>query len=211
MLHQLLHYRLSLTKPIGLLLEHAIAIWNHSTKLLHGQTPIEILFIGIKSTNPNFYFDVEFRSPCYVLDPAYKMEWIPKFTKLALECTMDCRINTLRPSIRIINLQTGNVSPQYHVIHDELFTSVHGNVSEELLTLQSGICSSNLTHRLITSTWMTSSMVILRWKDFTWGFLNDKQSRNTLLTDNLRGSGETWTHQNPMTNLIPLIFPTIKQ
>ena len=33
---------------------------------------------------------------------------------------------------RSLNLRTGYVSPQYHVVYDELFTTVHGHLTEPL-------------------------------------------------------------------------------
>ena len=44
---------------------------------------------------------------------------------------------------RILNLDTGAITPQYHVVHDKLFSTVHGAHMEELFdrTLWNGLTS----------------------------------------------------------------------
>ena len=135
LLHQLIHWPDQFDKanwPFAL--EHAIAIWNHLPRTAHGQTPIEI-FTGLKTQDPQFLLRCRvWGSPCYVLDPRLQDgKRIPKFTKRSRLGMYMGLSNQHSSSVgRILNLQTGNVSPQYHVIHDEQFTSVHGTLSDEL-------------------------------------------------------------------------------
>ena len=135
MLHQLIHWPEQFDKanwPFAL--EHSINVWNNMPRTQHGQTPLE-LFTGLKSPNRHLLNRVRvWGSPCYVLDPRLQdNKKIPKFSKRSRmgmyvgfsdqhSTTVGC----------VLNLQTGSISPQYHIIHDEEFTTVTGRLDDEL-------------------------------------------------------------------------------
>ena len=37
---------------------------------------------------------------------------------------------------RVLNLNTGSVTPQYHLVHDEQFSTVHGHLTDEVFQQQ---------------------------------------------------------------------------
>ena len=135
MLHQLIHWPDQFDKanwPFAL--EHSINVWNNMPRARHGQTPLE-LFTGIKSPNRHLLNRVRvWGSPCYVLDPRLQdNKKIPKFSKRS-RLGMYVGFSDQHSSTvgRVLNLQTGSISPQYHIIHDEEFTTVTGRLDDEL-------------------------------------------------------------------------------
>ena len=106
--------------------EHAAFLWNNLPSRTSGLAPIE-LFTGVSLTS----FDHLQRShvwgcPAYVLDPNLQDgKKLPKWQARArrgqyLGISPD-HSSTIG---RILNLRSGFISPQYHVIYDDLFATV---------------------------------------------------------------------------------------
>jgi len=81
--------------------------------------------------------------PAYVLDPKLRdgsklPKWEPESKWGQFLGNSPIHASTVR---LILNLQTGNVSPQYHVVYDDFYETVHSNEDEppaewsELFTL----------------------------------------------------------------------------
>ena len=106
--------------------EHAVFLWNNLPGRTSGVAPLE-LFTGVSLTS----FDHLQRShvwgcPAYVLDPKLQDgKKLPKWQARArrgqyLGVSPDHSSTTGR----ILNLRSGFISPQYHVIYDDLFSTV---------------------------------------------------------------------------------------
>jgi hypothetical protein len=125
LLHHALHWpdqsRLDLW-PFAL--EHVVYLWNHLPRKDSLIAPVE-LFTG--STFDNFEHIAKARvwgCPVFVLDPKLQDgNKIPKWNSRSRR-GMFVGISPAHSSTvgRIMNLRTGNVSPQYHVVYDDLFT-----------------------------------------------------------------------------------------
>ena len=91
-----------------------------------GLSPLELLSGQIEPSYDHFRCLHTCMAPCYVLDPKLQdAKKIPKWNRRS-------RLGQyLGPSEshsstvgRVLNLNTGNISPQYHVVHDDRFTTV---------------------------------------------------------------------------------------
>ena len=127
LLHQALHWpdRTQLDMwPFAL--EHAVYLWNHLPKKDSLLAPVE-LFSG--ATFDNFDHIQKARvwgCPVYVLDPKLQdgnkiPKWEPRSRRGMFVGMSQAHSSSVG---RIMNLRTGNVSPQYHVVYDDLFTTV---------------------------------------------------------------------------------------
>ena len=106
--------------------EHAVYLWNHLPKRDGQLAPIEIF----SSTKFDSYEHLQrakvFGCPVYVLEPTLQdgkklPKWNPRSRRgqnLGISVDHSSTIN------RILNLKTGHISPQYHVVYDNLFTTV---------------------------------------------------------------------------------------
>lgn len=127
MLHSLLHWPEEADASLWpLALEHAVYLWNYMPNIHSGFAPIEI-FTGTKlKTHATIMNARVWGCPVYVLDPKLQdgkkiPKWKPrsrlgKFVGYSPEHSTNVG--------RILNLQTGYVSPQFHVVYDEMFSSV---------------------------------------------------------------------------------------
>ena len=115
-------------------MEHAVYLWNHLPKESTGLSPFEHF-----TSQKQHHDDIITRSkvlfcPVYVLDPTLQDgKRLPKWTKRS-RLGM-CLGNSQQHSThigRILNLTTGAVSPQCHVVCDECFSSVHGFLTNEV-------------------------------------------------------------------------------
>ena len=119
-------------------LAHAIYIWNHLPKRDNLLSPIEI-FSGTKVDN---YARIQrshvWGCPVYVLDPKLQDgKKIPKFNPCSRRGQYLGQSSAHSSTIGcILNLNIGWVSPQYHVVYDDLFTTVPNAESGGLLDLQ---------------------------------------------------------------------------
>ena len=113
-------------------MDQAIHIWNNLPRHRSGLTPFE-LFTGTKQ--PHYGAIQQARvwgCPAYVLDPTLQDgKKLPKWQKRA-RCGMylGASPNHADSVGRILSLTTGHVSPQYHVVYDELFHTTIGALTD---------------------------------------------------------------------------------
>ena len=107
-------------------MDHAVYIWNHLPRKDSLLAPIEI-FSSVKFSSYSHLQRLHvWGCPVYVLDPKLQdgrklPKWDPRARRgqyLGVSTTHSTTIG------RILNLRTGHVSPQYHVVYDDLFTTV---------------------------------------------------------------------------------------
>lgn len=135
MMHQLIHWPEEFSPDLWpFALEHAVHIWNHMPRTSSGLSPYE-LFSGQKDPD---YTDLRrarvWGCPVYVLDPKLQDgKKIPKWKKRT-RLGMNVGSSSEHSSTvnRILSLDTGHVSPQYHVVYDELFTTVYGELTDRV-------------------------------------------------------------------------------
>ena len=133
MMNQLLHWPDQYNTNLWpFALEHAVYIWNNLPKGRNGLTPLE-LFTKLKQPKSGGLLRVRvWGSPAFVLDPALQdNKRLPKWTKRS-RCGMYLGQSHDHHSTvgKILNLQTGHVSPQFHVVYDELFTTSFGTLQD---------------------------------------------------------------------------------
>jgi len=148
MMHQLVHWPAEFDPSLWpFALEHAVHIWNNMPKETGGLTPNE-LFAGIKlPQNDAILRSRVWGCPVYVLDPKLQdgkklPKWKPR-SRLGMYLGISPGHSTTVG--RVLNIDTGYVLPQYHLVFDELYHTVNGELSDEsfdadlwntLLTLQ---------------------------------------------------------------------------
>jgi hypothetical protein len=128
MLHQVLHWpteaRLDLW-PFAL--NHAIYLWNHMPKRGTRMSPVE-LFTGSKFPNyAHLQRSHVWGCPVYVLDPTLQdgkklPKWKPRARRGLYVGVSPIHSSTVG---RVLNLNTGHVSDQYHCVYDDLFSTVN--------------------------------------------------------------------------------------
>lgn len=128
MLHAALHWpEKADIKLWPFAMQHAGAyIWNHLPDESSGLAPIEILS---KTRLPSFDCLRQLHvwgCPTFVLDPSLQDgKKLPKWKPRSLLGMYVGYAKGFASSVRyILNLKTGSVSPQYHVVHDNFFTTV---------------------------------------------------------------------------------------
>jgi len=107
-------------------MDHAVYVYNNLPKPDHKRSPIELLSKSFQSDYNHLHRLHVFGCPCYVLDPklqdGHKIpKWNPRARRgqyLGISPSHSTLVG------RILNIKTGNLSPQYHVVYDDLFTSV---------------------------------------------------------------------------------------
>ena len=127
MLHSLLHWPLQFSPELWpLALEHAAYMYNRMPNPHHGHAPLE-LFTGTKlSSYATLQQARVWGCPVYVLDPKIQdgkkvPKWNPRSRRGQFVGFSPEHASTVG---RILNLATGAISPQYHVVYDEHFTTV---------------------------------------------------------------------------------------
>jgi hypothetical protein len=131
-------------------LQHAVYLWNNLPNNTTNLAPLET-FTGIRFSNYTHLRRLHvWGCPVYVLDPKLQDgKKIPKWEP----CSRCGKFLGVSPSHSstvglILNLRTGYVSPQYHVVYDDEFTTVPNSESGGLLN---GVCPFNADewHRLV--------------------------------------------------------------
>jgi hypothetical protein len=134
MMHQLLHWPEQADDTLWpFSLENAVYIWNHLPDRTSGLTPYE-KFTGKKLPNSSapLLRTRVWGCPSFVLDPKLQDgHKLPKFKKrsrcgvyLGHSMTHSTNVGL------ILNPETGHISPQFHVVYDELFSTVYGTVTD---------------------------------------------------------------------------------
>lgn len=136
MMHQLIHWPEEFDPALWpFAMEHAVYIWNNMPKQRSGLTPAE-LFSGMKSPQNDAMTRARvWGCPVFVLDPKLQDgKKIPKWTKRSRQ-GMYLGASPEHSSTvgRVLNTITGYISPQYHVVYDELFQTVHGKLTDEVI------------------------------------------------------------------------------
>jgi hypothetical protein len=127
LLHAVLHWpdQADLTLwPFAL--EYAVYLWNNIPKKESFLAPLEVFASSKFDSYDHLHRTHVWGCPVYVLDP--KLQDGKKLPKWSPRCR---RGQYLGPSPdhsstigRILNLRTGSVSPQFHVIYDDLYSTV---------------------------------------------------------------------------------------
>ena len=131
LLHAMVHWPGAVSLELWpFAVDYAVYLWNHIPRKDTGLAPIEIFCRG-KQDNSLLKNLRPFGCPVYVLDPRIHggkklPKWDPK-SKRGQFLGMSKRHASTIGLIR--NLATGSVTPQYHVVYDELFTTVPSTVN----------------------------------------------------------------------------------
>ena len=135
MMHVMIHWPDQFDEALWpFAINYATHIWNNLPRSRHGLSPIE-LFTGVKS--PSFDAIQRARTwgcPVYVLDP--RLQDGKKLPKWKKRSRLGQFLGVSSPHSttvgQILNLDTGAISPQYHLVYDEQFTTVPGYLTDEL-------------------------------------------------------------------------------
>ncbi|KAG7370589.1 reverse transcriptase RNA-dependent DNA polymerase [Nitzschia inconspicua] len=132
LLHQALHWpehaQLDLW-PFAL--EHAVYLWNHLPKKDSLLAPIELFTGSTFADYSHLHSSRVWGCPAYVRDPKLQdgkklPKWNPRSRRgmyLGISPSHSSSVG------RILNLRTGHVSPQYHVVYDELFSTIFNSIA----------------------------------------------------------------------------------
>ena len=136
MMHQLEHWPEAFDEALWpFAFEHAVYIWNNLPRHRSGLTPLE-LFTGMKvDTSKRLQQARVWGCPACVLDPTLQDgHKLPKWQKRA-RCGVYLGVSPEHADSvgRVLNLETGAITPQCHVVHDELFTSVFGALTNKAM------------------------------------------------------------------------------
>lgn len=139
MMHQLLHWPEQYNEtnwPFAL--DHAVYLWNNLPRDRNGLTPLEV-FTGVhQQHNDEILRAKVWGCPAYVLDPKLQDgHKLPKWKRRS-HCGMylGSSFDHAESVGRILNIRSGAVSPQFHVVYDELFTTMSARFDELPLTEQ---------------------------------------------------------------------------
>ena len=93
------------------------------------------MFTGLKSHHNDIIATARvWGCPAYVLDPKLQDgKKLPKWTKHSRQAMYLGSSPSLSTTVgRMLNLATGAITPQYHIVYDELFATVHGTLSDSV-------------------------------------------------------------------------------
>ncbi len=127
MMHQVIHWPEEFDETLWpCAMEHAVTMWNHLPRARNGLSPEEPS-LRIKEPRHDVILNARvWGCPICALDPRLQDgSKLPKWTKKShLGMHLGTSSNHSSTVGWCLNLETGNMSPQCHVAHDELFTSV---------------------------------------------------------------------------------------
>ncbi len=115
-------------------MDQAVYLWNNLPRHRSGLSPSE-LFTGVKAPT----YDAVRRArvwgcPTYVLDPKLQDgHKLPKWSQRS-RCGLYLGVSPDHHDTvgRVLSLSSGHVSPQYHLVYDELFTTVPGYLTDSM-------------------------------------------------------------------------------
>jgi hypothetical protein len=125
-LHAAIHWPDSVTLDLWpMAMDYAVYLWNRMPRQDSGLAPIE-LFCGVKMDLKILRTARVWGCPVYVLDPMIQdgkklPKWKPKSRRgqfLGMSRRHASTIGLIR------NVRTGSISPQFHVVYDEWFTTL---------------------------------------------------------------------------------------
>jgi hypothetical protein len=113
-------------------MSHAVHLWNHTPKMATGLAPIEI-FSGSKSDCNHLLNAHPWGCPVYVLEPklrdGHKLpKWEPRSRRGQF---MGISPNHASSVHLVRNLQTGTITPQFHLVFDDFFETVFSEGEQE--------------------------------------------------------------------------------
>ena len=117
-------------------MDHAVFLWNHLPKQEGGLSPMEVLSKQVMHNYEALVRSHVWGCPVYVLDPKLQDgKKLPKWDPRARRgMYLWCSTNHSSASIaKVLNLCTGYVSPQFHLVFDDKFTSVNNLESAGLV------------------------------------------------------------------------------
>jgi hypothetical protein len=128
MIHAALHWPEQDDKSLWpLAVTYAAHLYNHTPNLKTGMTPAEV-FTGTKSTHDALKHAHPWGCPVYVLEPSLSQAGgkIPKWQPRSRRAQFVGASPLHAENIGVVrNLTTGFITPQYHLIYDEWFETVH--------------------------------------------------------------------------------------
>ena len=136
LLHQLLHWPEGYSDDLWpFALENAVYVWNHLPDRTSGLSPLE-KFTGkkIPTTFGPLSTTRVWGCPSFVLDPTLQDgRKLPKFKKRS-RCGvyLGKSLSHSNSVGLILNPETGHISPQFHVVYDELYSTVFGRITDEV-------------------------------------------------------------------------------
>ena len=106
--------------------KHAVWLHNHFPNYLSGITPLE-LRTSNKADHRNLIISHVWVCPVFVLDPKLQNDQkIPKWNRRSILGQFIGFLEHHSSLIAsILHINTGQISPQYHVVFDELFETVY--------------------------------------------------------------------------------------
>jgi hypothetical protein len=139
LLHQALHWPDQAELELwSLALEHTVYIWNHLPQKDSLIAPVELFTGGNFGDFEHISRARVWGCPAYILDPKLQdgkkiLKWDPRSRRgmfIGMSPSHSSNVG------RILNLRTGNVPPHFHVVYDDLFSTVPngetGGVVEEM-------------------------------------------------------------------------------
>ena len=181
MMHQLLHWPEQFDPALWpFALEHAVFIWNNMPQRRSGLTPLE-LFTGMKQpTNGAILRLRVWGCPSYVLDPKLQDgKKLPKWSKRSC-CGVYLGISPKHHTTvgRILNPETGLISPQYHVVYDELYSTVKGFLTDTVFDADTwnSILSLDGLENLVDERDRTNKSVMAPAKDLYKRFVHNNDA-----------------------------------
>ena len=111
---------------------HAAYLYNWIPHPKTGLSPLEILS-GTKSDHGDFLALYTWGYPAYVLEPKIREgKKVPKWDPRSKRGQFLGMSPLHASSVGLIqNLQTGSITPQYHVVYDDFFETVHSSADKE--------------------------------------------------------------------------------
>ena len=113
-------------------LSHAVHLYNHTPRQESGLAPIE-LFSKTKSEHKMLLNSHPWGCPTYVLEPklrdGHKLpKWDPRSKRGQYMGASPMHASTVG---LVRNLQTGAITPQFHMVYDDFFETVHSDEGQE--------------------------------------------------------------------------------
>jgi hypothetical protein len=117
-------------------MDHAVYLWNNLPRENGGLSPTEIFTHQVVHDHSGLNRAHVWGCPVYVLDPKLQDgKKLPKWDPCARRgMNLGMSVDHSSASIsRILNLRTGHVSPQFHVVFDDKFTTINNPENQGLV------------------------------------------------------------------------------
>ena len=140
MIHALIHNPTEVSMDLWpFAIDYAIHLWNKMPKQDTGISPEEI-FYGVKSDHSQLREARTWGCPAYVLDPKLQDgKKIPKWKPRSRLGQFLGRSRAHAGNVGLIrNLKTGAISPQFHVVYDDQFTTVGADITQDNIPVPDG-------------------------------------------------------------------------